>query len=77
MSSAVSSAASILAKTARDAELLLLDEAYPQYGFAAHKGYPTAAHLAALEQFGPIAAVHRLSFAPVKRAAAQQQRALF
>ncbi len=71
------SAASILAKTARDAELLLLDEAYPQYGFAAHKGYPTAAHLAALEQFGPIAAVHRLSFAPVKRAAAQQQRALF
>ena len=71
------SAASILAKTARDAELVLLDQTYPQYGFAAHKGYPTAAHLAALEQFGPIAAVHRLSFAPVKRAVAQQQRALF
>ncbi len=71
------SAASILAKTARDAELVLLDQTYPQYGFAAHKGYPTAAHLAALEQFGPIAAVHRLSFAPVKRAAAQQQRVLF
>lgn len=60
------SAASILAKTARDAELYALDKIYPQYGFAQHKGYPTAAHLAALATHG-ICVEHRLSYAPVKK----------
>lgn len=46
------SAASILAKTARDGEMYALHERHPQYGFAQHKGYGTAAHLAALRQFG-------------------------
>lgn len=59
------SAASILAKTARDAALLELHETYPHYGFAIHKGYPTAAHLAALREHGPCAE-HRRSFGPVK-----------
>ena len=59
------SAASILAKVARDAELYALDKQYPQYGFAKHKGYPTAAHLLALEAHG-ICPQHRLSYAPVK-----------
>jgi ribonuclease HII len=58
------SAASILAKTARDAEMLALDARYPGYGFAAHKGYPTRAHLLALERLGPIDE-HRRSFRPV------------
>lgn len=61
------SAASILAKVARDAELARLDQAYPQYGFAQHKGYPTAAHLEALRRHGPCPE-HRLSFAPVRQA---------
>jgi ribonuclease HII len=59
------SAASILAKTARDAELIALDEKFPEYGFAGHKGYPTAQHLLALNRHGPCAE-HRRSFAPVK-----------
>lgn len=59
------SAASILAKTARDAEMLELHQIYPQYGFDRHKGYGTAAHLAALRQHGA-SPIHRLSFAPVK-----------
>ena len=59
------SAASILAKVARDAELYALDIQYPQYGFAKHKGYPTAAHLLALQAHG-ICPQHRLSYAPVK-----------
>lgn len=59
-------AASILAKTARDAELLRLHALYPQYGLDRHKGYPTAAHLAALEQHG-VAEIHRRSFGPVRR----------
>ena len=59
------SAASILAKVARDAELYELDKQYPQYGFAKHKGYPTAAHLLALQAHG-ICPQHRLSYAPVK-----------
>lgn len=59
------SAASILAKTARDASLLELHEQHPEYGFALHKGYPTAAHLAALRQHGPCPE-HRRSFGPVK-----------
>ncbi|MEI2780044.1 MAG: ribonuclease HII [Candidatus Competibacter sp.] len=58
------SAASILAKVARDAELRELHDRYPQYDFARHKGYPTAAHLAALRRHGPCPE-HRRSFAPV------------
>jgi ribonuclease HII len=65
------SAASILAKTARDADMVELDGRFPQYGFARHKGYPTPAHLAALARFGPCE-VHRLSFAPVRLAAAER-----
>ncbi len=60
------SAASILAKTARDAEMLRLAADYPDYGFDRHKGYPTAVHLAALARSGA-SPVHRLSFAPVRR----------
>ena len=59
------SAASILAKTARDHAMLLLHESYPQYGFDAHKGYPTAAHLAALKLHG-VSPEHRKSFRPVR-----------
>ena len=59
------SAASILAKVARDSDCLRMHALYPQYGFAQHKGYPTAAHLNALQQFGPTPE-HRMSFAPVK-----------
>lgn len=57
-------AASILAKTARDADMLLLHGTYPHYGFDRHKGYPTADHLAALRRHG-ISPIHRRSFAPV------------
>lgn len=60
------SAASILAKTARDAELYVLDKQYPEYGFAKHKGYPTPLHMAMLEQHGPLE-IHRKSFGPVKK----------
>jgi ribonuclease HII len=63
------SAASILAKTARDAELVQLDRTHPGYGFAKHKGYPTADHLRALRLLGPCVA-HRASFAPVREARA-------
>jgi ribonuclease HII len=59
------SAASILAKCARDAHMIELDARYPGYGFAGHKGYPTAAHVAALRNLGP-SPVHRRSFAPVQ-----------
>lgn len=59
------SAASILAKTARDACMRELDLRYPGYGFADHKGYPTAAHVAALRRLGP-SPVHRRSYAPVQ-----------
>ncbi len=59
------SAASILAKTTRDAGLLVLHAAYPLYGFDRHKGYGTAAHLAALRAHGPTPQ-HRKSFAPVR-----------
>lgn len=58
------SAASIIAKVTRDAELAELDTHYPGYGFAAHKGYGTAQHLAALKSLGPCP-VHRQSFRPV------------
>jgi ribonuclease HII len=59
------SAASIIAKVTRDAELAELDKLYPGYGFAAHKGYGTAQHLAALKSLGPCP-VHRQSFRPVR-----------
>jgi ribonuclease HII len=59
------SAASILAKTARDAALVALHETYPQYAFDQHKGYSTALHLARLREHGP-SPVHRRSFAPVR-----------
>ncbi len=58
-------AASVLAKTARDALLVELEAVYPGYGFALHKGYGTAAHQRALEALGPCPA-HRFSFAPVR-----------
>jgi len=57
------SAASILAKTARDAEMLHWHETYPAYGFDRHKGYPTKAHLEAIRLHG-VTAIHRKSFAP-------------
>ncbi|CAH9052457.1 Ribonuclease HII [Pseudoalteromonas holothuriae] len=60
------SAASIIAKVARDQQMLELDMQYPEFGFAAHKGYPTKAHFAALEQHG-ITPHHRKSFKPVQR----------
>ncbi|MGB7398083.1 MAG: ribonuclease HII [Candidatus Macondimonas sp.] len=63
------SAASILAKVSRDREMARLAALYPDYGFERHQGYPTAAHLAALMRHGP-SPVHRLSFAPVRRALA-------
>jgi len=59
------SAASILAKTARDADLLRLHTLYPQYAFDQHKGYGTALHLQRLREHGPCAE-HRRSFAPIK-----------
>ncbi|OIQ99932.1 ribonuclease HII [mine drainage metagenome] len=61
------SAASILAKTARDELMMRLHEQYPQYGFDGHKGYPTAVHLAALREHG-VSEVHRRSFRPVREA---------
>ncbi|MFC2352015.1 ribonuclease HII [Eikenella halliae] len=64
------SAASVLAKTARDAEMYALAERYPQYGFERHKGYGTAEHLAALQRHGALPE-HRRSFAPVREILAQ------
>lgn len=61
------SAASILAKTARDRAMCALDACYPQYGFARHKGYGTHVHMAALMSHGPCE-IHRQSFAPVREA---------
>ncbi|HSC76151.1 MAG TPA: ribonuclease HII, partial [Pseudomonadales bacterium] len=60
------SAASILAKVQRDREMLLLDKQYPDYGFADHKGYPTAKHMDALHRLG-VTPLHRRSYAPVAR----------
>ncbi len=59
------SAASILAKVARDEEMILLDSRYPGYGLAKHKGYPTRDHLRAIETLG-VSAVHRRSFKPIR-----------
>lgn len=64
------SAASVLAKTARDAEMYALAERYPQYGFDKHKGYGTAQHLEALQRYG-VLPEHRRDFAPVKALLAQ------
>ena len=61
------SAASIVAKVARDAQMAALDALYPGYGLAQHKGYPTPAHRRALEENGATP-IHRRSFAPVARA---------
>jgi ribonuclease HII len=61
------SAASILAKVERDAQMLVLHESYPQYGFDKHKGYPTKDHMKALMEYGPCPH-HRRSYGPVKRA---------
>lgn len=60
------SAASILAKVSRDREMVSLDELYPGYGLARHKGYPTKVHMEALRQLG-ISEIHRRSFGPVKK----------
>ena len=65
-------AASIIAKVARDTEMKRLDEIYPEYGLAQHKGYPTAAHLAALRLHGP-SPIHRISFAPCQRSIGSQK----
>jgi ribonuclease HII len=70
-SQACISAASILAKVARDAEMVELDALYPGYGLAGHKGYPTKAHLDALQLLG-VTPIHRRSFAPVRRCLEQQ-----
>ena len=60
------SAASIIAKVTRDKEMLILDEQYPEYGFAKHKGYPTAFHMAKLAELGPLPQ-YRMSFKPVQQ----------
>jgi ribonuclease HII len=62
----VISAASILAKVKRDREMLELDRIYPGYGFAKHKGYGTAVHLAAIQKYGVLDGIHRRSFAPCR-----------
>jgi ribonuclease HII len=67
------SAASILAKVHRDQLCADLHQAYPAYGFATHKGYPTPEHLQALREHGP-APVHRKSFGPVRQALAERPR---
>ena len=60
-------AASILAKTVRDAQMLELHARFPMYGLDKHKGYPTAAHLAALREHGVVREIYRSSYAPVRR----------
>jgi ribonuclease HII len=60
------SAASIIAKVARDNEMIAFEETYPGYGFSSHKGYPTKQHMASLEKLG-VTEIHRRSFAPVAK----------
>ena len=67
------SAASILAKVTRDREMVILDQQYPQFGFAKHKGYPTKAHFEAIAVHGVIEQ-HRRSYAPVKKALASLEQ---
>ncbi|GAA3940418.1 ribonuclease HII [Litoribacillus peritrichatus] len=59
-------AASILAKVTRDREMVALDKQFPEYGFAKHKGYPTKAHIVAIEKHG-VTKYHRRSFGPVQK----------
>lgn len=68
------SAASIMAKVTRDREMLSLDRQYPGYGLAQHKGYPSKAHIEALERLG-VTPVHRRSYAPVRRVMEKQGEA--
>ena len=72
----VISAASIIAKVVRDAEMLAFDSHYPGYGFAANKGYGTPQHLEALQRLGPTP-IHRRSFAPVSNELRAEQKPLF
>jgi ribonuclease HII len=65
------SAASIIAKVTRDKEMQSLDELYPEYGFAKHKGYPTKYHLEKLAEFGPLEE-YRMSFGPVQKSLASR-----
>ena len=67
------SAASIIAKVARDQEMVEMDIKYPGYGLAQHKGYPSKMHIAALEQLGA-SPIHRISYAPVRRVIEQGAR---
>lgn len=64
------SAASILAKVTRDRQMVVLDQQYPQFGFAQHKGYPTKMHFAAIAEHG-VMDQHRRSYAPIKQALAK------
>lgn len=66
------SAASILAKTARDLSMIELDQQYPEYGFAKHKGYGTKVHMDAIQNLG-ILETHRRSFAPIQKALAMHK----
>ncbi|MDF1692847.1 MAG: ribonuclease HII [Zhongshania sp.] len=65
-------AASILAKVTRDREMVALDSQYPGYGIAGHKGYPTKAHMEALQRLG-VTPIHRRSYAPVRAALEAEQ----
>ena len=69
------SAASIIAKVARDREMVAMDAMYPGYAFASHKGYPTKAHIAALQVLG-LTPIHRRSFGPVKKLLLEIDKAL-
>ncbi|MDD3842068.1 MAG: ribonuclease HII [Candidatus Izemoplasmatales bacterium] len=71
--SASIAAASILAKVSRDEYMSLMDMKYPEYGFAIHKGYPTRAHLDALEKYGPCP-IHRKTYRPIRMLLEQQQK---
>lgn len=66
-------AASIVAKVARDADMIALAKQYPQYAFERHKGYPTAAHIQALQDFGILSTYYRLTFKPVAQLLQQQR----
>jgi ribonuclease HII len=66
LTEAVISAASVIAKVTRDRQMIELDQIYPEYGFARHKGYGTKEHLEALSKYGPIDGQHRFTFAPIK-----------
>jgi ribonuclease HII len=71
--SATIAAASILAKVARDKYMIELDEVYPQYGFKAHKGYPTKQHIEALDTYG-VLKIHRKSYKPIYQRLNKQEQ---